>query len=110
MIRETLNAAASHVYMFDYSSTLYLTERVGTGTSSTYQYLGSGALPSWIKLVRSGNVFSMYDSADGVNWVQVGTSQTVSMAQSVYVGLAVSNRTTSSLVTATFDHVSLSAP
>jgi regulation of enolase protein 1 (concanavalin A-like superfamily) len=110
MIRETLNAAASHVYLFDYSSTIYLTERTSTGASSSYQYLGSGTLPYWIKLVRSGNVFTMYDSPDGVTWVQVGTSQTVSMAPSVYVGLAVSNRTTSSLATATFDHVSLSGP
>src|SRR5712692_12054304 len=111
MIRETLNPAANHVYMFDYSSTatIYLTQRTSTGASSSYQYLGSGTLPYWIKLARSGNVFTMYESPDGLNWVQLGTSQTVSMAPSVYVGLAVSNRTTSSLATATFDHVSLSS-
>jgi len=45
-----------------------------------------------------------------VNWVQLGTSQTVSTAQNVYVGLAVTSRSTSSLATATFDGVSLSAP
>src|SRR6266704_3258592 len=97
MIRETLDAGANHVYLFEYASTLYLTERTSAGASSSYQSLGSGSLPSWIKLARSGNVFSMYGSADGVNWVQLGTSQTVSRAQNVYVGLAVSNRTTSSL-------------
>src|SRR5439155_17267769 len=48
-------------------------------------------------------------SPDGVNWVQLGTSQTVSMTPNVYVGLAVSNRTTSSLATATFDGVSVSS-
>ncbi len=52
----------------------------------------------------------MYGSADGVNWVALGTSQTVSMAENVYVGLAVSNRTTSSLATATFNNVSLTTP
>jgi subtilase family serine protease len=36
MIRETLNADASHVYLFDYSSSIYMTERTGTGASSTY--------------------------------------------------------------------------
>jgi hypothetical protein len=98
--------------MFDYSSTatIYLTQRTSTGASSSYQYLGSGTLPYWIKLARSGNVFTMYESPDGLNWVQLGTSQTVSMAPSVYVGLAVSNRTTSSLATATFDHVSVISP
>ncbi len=108
MIRETLNAGASHVFLFDYSSAIWMTERTSTGASSTYQSMGSATLPYWIKLVRSGNVFSMYGSPDGVNWVQLGTSQTVSMVQNVYVGLAVSNRTTSSLATATFDGVSVS--
>jgi hypothetical protein len=72
--------------------------------------LGSATLPYWIKLIRSGNVFTMYGSADGVNWVQLGSSQTISMAQNVYVGLAVSSRSTSSLATATFDNVALTMP
>jgi len=110
MVRETLSAGANHVYVFDYSSSILMTERTSTGTSSTYQSVGSGTPPNWMKLVRSGNVFSMYGSADGVNWVALGASQTVSMAQNVYVGLAVSNRTTSSLATATFDSVSLTTP
>src|SRR5437899_718886 len=109
MIRETLNADASHVYLFNYSSANWMTERTSTGASSSYQPLGSVTLPNWIKLARSGNVFSMYGSPDGVNWVQLGTSQTVSMTPNVYVGLAVSNRTTSSLATATFDGVSISS-
>jgi len=109
MIRETLNADANHVYLFDYSSANWMTERTSTGASSSYQSLGSVTLPYWIKLARSGNVFSMYGSPDGLNWMQVGTSQTVSMAPNVYVGLAVSNRTTSSLATATFDGVSVSS-
>jgi regulation of enolase protein 1 (concanavalin A-like superfamily) len=109
MIRETLDPGANHVYLFDYSSAIWMTERTSTGASSSYQSLVSATLPYWIKLVRSGNVFTMYSSADGVNWL-LGTSQTVSMAQSVYIGLAVSNRTTSSLATATFDNVSVTSP
>jgi hypothetical protein len=59
---------------------------------------------------RSGNTFSSYTSADGVNWTQRGTSQTITMAQNVYVGLAVNSGTTSGLATATFDNVSLTTP
>jgi regulation of enolase protein 1 (concanavalin A-like superfamily) len=110
MIRETLDAGANHVFLFDYSSTTYMTERSSTGASSSYQPLGSATLPYWIKLARSANVFTLYGSADGVNWVQLGTSQTVSMAQNVYVGLAVSSRNTSSLATASFDNVSVTSP
>jgi len=110
MIRETLSGGASHVYLFDYSSAVWMTERAGTGASSSYQWLESVTLPSWMRLARSGNVYTMYGSTDGVNWVQLGSPQTISMAQNVYVGLAVSNRTTTSLATATFDNVSVSGP
>jgi regulation of enolase protein 1 (concanavalin A-like superfamily) len=110
MMRETLNPGANHMYVFDYASSIYMTERTSTGASSSYQSLGSGVLPYWIKLARSGNVFTMYSSADGVNWLQLGASQTVSMAQNVYVGLAVSSRSTTTLATATFDNVSLTTP
>ena len=109
MVRETLSASASHVYLFDYSSSAWMTQRTSTGASSSYQSLGSLTLPYWIKLARSGNVFTLYGSADGVNWVQLGSSQTVNMAQNVYVGLAVSSRSTASLATATFDSVSVSS-
>ena len=110
MVRETLSASASHVYLFDYSSSTWMTQRTSTGVSSSYQSLGSLTLPYWIKLVRSGNVFTLYGSADGVNWVQLGSNQTVSMAQNVYVGLAVSSRSTAALASATFDNVSLTKP
>jgi len=109
MIREALGTGANHVFLFDYSSSILATERTGTGTSSSYQSVGSATLPNWIKLTRSGNVFNMYGSSDGVNWIQLGTSQTVVMASSVYVGLAVSNRNTASLATAAFDSVSVNS-
>src|SRR5260370_8168897 len=91
MIRETLNADANHVYLFDYSSANWMTERTSTGASSSYQSLGSVTLPNWIKLARSGNVFSMYGSPDGVNWVQLGTSQTGSMLPTLTVRPALTN-------------------
>jgi regulation of enolase protein 1 (concanavalin A-like superfamily) len=109
MVRETLGAGADHAFVFDYGSSILATERTSTGTSSNYQFVGSATLPYWLKLVRSGNVFTPYGSTDGVNWVQLGTSQTVTMALSVYVGLAVSNRTTSSTATGVFDSVSVNS-
>ena len=54
-----------------------------------------------------GNVFTSYRSLDGVNWAQVGTNQTITMAQNVYIGLAVSSDDNTSLSTAVFDNVSL---
>ena len=87
-----------------------LYDRPTTGASLSAQ---NGAyvttLPYWVKLVRSGSTFTGYTSIDGVNWVQSGTSVTVSMAQNVYVGLFVGSPYSGALVTATFDGVSLSS-
>jgi regulation of enolase protein 1 (concanavalin A-like superfamily) len=110
MVRETLDAGANHVYLFNYSSADWMTERISTGASTSYQSFGSVTPPNWIKLSRSGNAFTMYSSPDGVTWTQAGTSQPVNMAPSVYIGLAASSRDASSLVTASFDNVSVSAP
>ena len=66
------------------------------------------SLPYWVKLVRSGNTFSAYTSYNGITWTQTGTSETITMAQNVFIGLAVCSDSNSTLVTATFDNVSVS--
>jgi YD repeat-containing protein len=104
MIRETLNTGATSAFVGYRSSTILFIDRTSTGASSSYQTGSGGALPYWVKLVRSGGTFTGYASTDGVTWVQVGTTQTISMAQNVYVGLAVSSDVNTSLSTATIDH------
>jgi hypothetical protein len=109
MVRETLTPPSTNVYSaFSSSSLIYFDDRPTTGANTFSQNTtASVSLPYWVKLVRSGNVFSGYTSPDGVNWVQVGTSQTVNMAQDVYIGLGVSGNDNSTLCTATFDNVSI---
>ena len=63
----------------------------------------------WLKLVRSGSTFSASTSSNGVNYVQVGTTN-ITMASNVFVGFAVSSHTTNALSTATFDNVSVVQP
>src|SRR3989454_2458690 len=107
MIRETLDAGAKEIFASRYSSSIYLTERTTAGGSSTYQACVSPSLPYWLKLIRSGSTFYAYGSTDGVSWAQICTTQTISMATNVYVGLAVNSNNTTALATATFDNVSL---
>ena len=111
MIRETLTAGSTNAYTaFGNNSHIYFDERLSTGGGSSSASSSSTVqLPYWVKLVRSGSTFSGYASLDGVNWVQIGTSQTITMAQNVYIGLAVSSDNTSDLATATFDNVSTSS-
>jgi YD repeat-containing protein len=109
MIRETLNANATHTFPAYQASELNFNYRASTGGGSSYQGNPSVTLPYWLKVVRSSNTFTGYYSTDGVNWTQLGTSQTISMASGVYVGLGVSSDNNSNLATATFDHVSVSS-
>jgi hypothetical protein len=112
MIRETLNTGSTNVDTADWAGygTIYFDERTSTGGSTTSASSVSATLPRWVKVTRSGSSFSSYTSSDGVNWVQLGTSQTISMAPNVYVGLAVNSGSSSALATATFDNVSVTSP
>ncbi len=107
MIRETLDPASTFAFTVYYQYSTGLQERVNTGTTPTSQSGSNLTPPVWLKLVRSGSTFNGYTSTDGVNWSQIGTSDTISMAQNVYVGLAVSSGSTTVPVTATFDNVSV---
>ena len=108
MIRETLNANSRNAKTAEWPlyGGIYFDERPATGGNTLEPGNASVTLPYWVKMSRSGNTFSSFVSSDGVNWVQVGTSQTISMAQGVYVGLAVTSGSTTALTTATFDNVS----
>lgn len=118
MVRETLNTNSSNAFVGAYGltqgSTMEFWDRPSTGGNPNYQLvtahgsLFDWTLPQWVKLVRSGNTFTGYRSADGVSWSQIGTSQTIPMAQNVYVGLAMSCIGCTSLGTATFDNVTVS--
>ena len=112
MIRETLTAASTNAETADWAaySSIYFDARTSTGASTTPYSSVSETLPYWVKVSRSGNIFSSYTSPDGVNWTQRGTSQTINMAQNVYVGLAVNSGSASALATATFDDVSINIP
>jgi YD repeat-containing protein len=107
MIREALTATSNHMLLGLNYGTEYEIYRTGGGSSSSGGG-GSGAVPVWLRVERSGYTFTSYTSPDGVNWTQVGVSQTISMAQNVYMGLAVSG-STSTAYTATFDNVSLTS-
>jgi hypothetical protein len=113
MIRETLTAGATMAFVdFDATSYpyAYCYYRTTTGSGGSYNVLAAGVTaPYWLKLVRSGSTFSEYIATDGVNWTVSGTTETISMAQNVYIGLAVNSGSTSTLATAVFDNVSISS-
>ena len=112
MIRETMNSNSTFAST-DYTPYSFkMLYRSTTGGSDSIQSQSSGPSPNppyWLKLTRSGNSFTSYESVDGVSWGQIGSSVTISMATNVYIGLAVDSSTTGTLQTTTFDNVSVSS-
>ena len=113
MIRNTTATNSRLAYMSLYGSTNTSDDssfRVRTqdgATANTTSADGQNA-PYWIRLVRAGNSFSGFASADGVAWTQIGSTQTVTMNAQVLIGLAVTSNNTATLCTATFDNLSIS--
>jgi hypothetical protein len=84
--------------------------RNGTGTSAIDLARQTGvSAPYWVKLVRSGNTFTGYSSANGSTWTQVGATN-VTMAAAVKPGLPVCSHDNTVLNTATIDNVSVTTP
>jgi ABC-type transport system involved in multi-copper enzyme maturation permease subunit len=51
----------------------------------------SAASPRWLRLDRSGDTVTGYDSADGTHWVKVGTVQVAGLGPAVQCGLFVAS-------------------
>jgi RHS repeat-associated protein len=110
IIRETLDAGATAAFVYYSPSQAFLNYRPSTGASTASQNISfSPTTPYWIELSRSGNIFTAYVSGDGFYWEQVGSSQTITMAQNVYIGLGVSSNQDPNLATASFDNVSVAS-
>jgi hypothetical protein len=113
MIRGGLSDSAPHAFMLvSHAKGVAFQRRTVDGGTSVSTAGSMSTAPHWVKLVRSGDIFSGhniisgYESADGSNWTLVG-SDTFTMPISVFVGLAVSSHITGTLSTATFDSVAL---
>jgi hypothetical protein len=103
MFRESPTADSRNAFAFltaDEGAAFQTRADIGGATNYTEGPWWVSA-PYWVKLVRSGNVFNAYTSADGATWDLV-SSETVVMATDLYVGLAVTAHNNSTLNTATF--------
>jgi len=75
----------------------------------------SAASPRWLRLVRSEDMLTGYDSADGAHWIRVGAARLAGLPSVVPVGLFVTSpdseaaeSSSPTLATAVFDHLRLS--
>lgn len=101
MARESLATNAMFAASLASSAQLgcFFEVRKTTGTSTTTAS-PSDSMPvnyphTWLRLRRSGNVFSGYASLDGKSWLLLGTNAFGSISNTVLVGLALSSQSSS---------------
>ncbi len=81
----------------------------GTTGGTTTSVAGSmtNSYPNtWLRLVRSGNTLTGYASNDGQTWTNIGSTTIATLPSTLYVGLAVSSRS-SGLESAEFRDLSI---
>jgi len=110
MIRESLSPGAAHgMMMVTPGKNNNFQRRVVAGGLSTSTAGSAVTAPYWVRLRRTGDVLTAFESPDGATWTTVGTTR-VAMPANVLVGLAVSSHVSTAAATATFDHVAILPP
>ncbi len=108
MIRESLGAGSRQViaYISPINGTA-LQQRANTSgnTSGTANTTGLKA-PYWLRLTRSGNTFTATQSADGITWATLGSTN-VTMGTNVCVGLVVCSVSDGTLGASVFSNVAV---
>ena len=103
MFRETLAANSRQVMaIVSPGKGVAVQYRGTTGGSSANAALTTGTAPEWLRLTRSGNLFTAAASEDGTTWRTLG-SVTIAMPSSLFVGLPVTSHNNATLATGVFD-------
>lgn len=111
MMRQSTAANAAYVVLaVTPTSGLKFEYRTSSGASAGNEATVNGvAAPDYLRLVRSGNSFTAFDSSDGVNWTNIG-SINVTFSGMALAGLEVSSLNNNEVNISTFDHVSITVP
>jgi regulation of enolase protein 1 (concanavalin A-like superfamily) len=105
MIRESSAPGSRHVYVGTTPANgLEFLRREAEGGGTTPVAVAGGA-PRWIRASRVGDVLTVYHSADGDAWTQMG-QVTMALRSDILMGLAVTSHNPAALNTAVFTHVS----
>jgi len=109
MIRESLAPDSRHAFMsVSASSGLAFQRRLATAGQSSHTG-AAGAAPRWVRIRRTGNVFTAFASVNGTAWTQVG-SDTIAMGTATYLGLAVTSHNQGALATDAFENLGATGP
>jgi uncharacterized repeat protein (TIGR02543 family) len=106
MIRESTAANSIHAMVcVTPSNGISFQWRSATGGTCGWATVTGQTAPKWVKLTRTGASFAASFSADKTTWTPIGTAQTITMANAVTMGLAVTSHNDGILCRSTVDDV-----
>jgi regulation of enolase protein 1 (concanavalin A-like superfamily) len=119
MIRESLDPLGMQVHMISAAQQslvewMYRSASNSTTTTGFNTAANSNPLPVWLRVTRTGNVFTGEYSADGKTWTKVAatdgtlSSMTITMPASVYIGMVVCSNSAGNLAVANFSQIKTS--
>jgi hypothetical protein len=112
MLRNDTSAGSAYAGVFASASNGIVFEYRATDGAATNQEVSSPPggpvlAPVGLELTRNGSTFTAYYSTDGMTWIAVGPSQTVTMGTTALAGLAVTAHNNGAVCTATFSSVGI---
>jgi hypothetical protein len=103
--RETLNAGACGMVAGFSGPTGVRLLWCATNSGPVFAITNSGfTVPGWLRLRRTGNIFSAAYRSDSGSWQPVGTAQTMAMNATAYGGLAAAGGTATAPATTVFSN------
>jgi regulation of enolase protein 1 (concanavalin A-like superfamily) len=107
MIRASYTPSSPHVYVgIKPSGQLDPIVRPTSGNTSSAVGNTSGAIGPWVRITRTGNLYTIDRSADGVNWTLQGTTSPA-MSGPVMIGFATCSRSPRQQAYATFSNINV---
>ena len=110
MFRENVSTGAKYAFVgFAGQGGSLFQSREATDKSSMSTDGPATKAPGWLKLVRTGDTFQGFVSADGAKWLPAG-NVTIPMPKTALVGLALTAHNNSALNSTLYDKVTISKP
>lgn len=107
MIRASLDAGSPHAYVARTGTRGVAFQHRAAAGGASHHLSGGGGSQVWLRLVRTGDRFDAYRSADGGAWSPIGSAE-IPMPRTVLIGLAVTSHDQAQVATATFDGIGVS--
>jgi PKD repeat protein len=102
MIRDSLDGNARNVFALVTPDSLVAAQaRTSAGGTTELAAAGWFGVPYWVRLVRTGTRITAYASRDAASWTEIARYD-VALADTVYVGFAVTSHDNAQLNTAVF--------